>query len=394
MEIKVFGIGFPKTGTKTLKRVLETLGYTVGNYRLDILEPLKSGEYEKLVPIIDNYDALQDTPWFLLYQFLDKTYPNSKFILTLRDRDNWMASMNNYFVGKHDESSNRMFDFIFGYGLPRDNNAAYLSRYDKHIKDVKEYFKGRPEDLLIVDWEKGHGWEEICEFLKKPKPAVLFPHANKGNYVKRGKVFIPFHLKKSIYSLMKYFIWGRVGRSVNLELRDLRLTNFSFCHDGEDLVLFSLTRYFDRNTNVYVDLGTDNPVKESKTYLMYKRGYKGLNIVNKRASLIEFERYRSEDENILSNVVSDINNDPQETISRILEKSPIIKNKSVLLLNVSSEEIDINNLMAGFDFERSTPLFIRLPIASIQRESHLFLAKHNYVEWCRNLNSTIYKQNV
>jgi hypothetical protein len=41
-----------------------------------------------------------------------------------------------------------------------------------------EYFKDRPEDLLVIDFTKGEEWEKLCSFLRKDIPTEDFPHYN------------------------------------------------------------------------------------------------------------------------------------------------------------------------------------------------------------------------
>lgn len=41
-----------------------------------------------------------------------------------------------------------------------------------------DHFKDRPDDLLVVDFTQGAGWNELCEFLGHPVPDAPFPHAN------------------------------------------------------------------------------------------------------------------------------------------------------------------------------------------------------------------------
>ncbi len=48
------------------------------------------------------------------------------------------------------------------------------TKYDK----IKNYFKDRPDDLLVMNICDGDGWEVLCPFLDKPIPAVSFPHLN------------------------------------------------------------------------------------------------------------------------------------------------------------------------------------------------------------------------
>jgi len=67
----------------------------------------------------------------------------------------------------------------------------------RRFADIKEYFKDRPEDLLVLTLGKGEGWPELCTFLGKPVPDVDFPSANR---TKRGFVA---KTKRRIRSLLK-----------------------------------------------------------------------------------------------------------------------------------------------------------------------------------------------
>jgi hypothetical protein len=111
--------------------------------------------------VVNSYDAFQDNPWPLLYKTLDNNYPGSKFILTLRDENGCINSVVNHFGNKGRE----MRKWIYGIGYPLGNEELYLSVYNKHILDVKEYFRNRPNDFLTIDLTAGEGWERICPFL-------------------------------------------------------------------------------------------------------------------------------------------------------------------------------------------------------------------------------------
>jgi len=177
---KVFGIGFHKTGTSTLDVALQELGYKVLGARTDLAATLLNGDIEEALEQCDEYDALQDNPWPLLYKELDDRYPNSKFILTVRDENKWIKSVTNHFGKDHSE----LRRWIYGIGHPLGNEEVYLNRYKDHNQDVLQYFSHRKDDLLVIEWDQGKGWEEICDFLNEPIPDQVFPHANKGNYSK------------------------------------------------------------------------------------------------------------------------------------------------------------------------------------------------------------------
>jgi hypothetical protein len=173
---KIFGIGFHKTGTKTLQYSLEALGFNVCGPRQDLLGAVKREKYRAVFRVVNNFDAFQDNPWPVLYEKLDKKFPDSKFILTVRDEDKWIKSIINHF-GSVDSNMRR---WIYGIGYPLGNEELYLKVYKKHNAEVMEYFSARPNDLLIIDLTAGEGWEKICPFLGKQIPEKDFPHVNKG----------------------------------------------------------------------------------------------------------------------------------------------------------------------------------------------------------------------
>jgi|LQYC01.1.fsa_nt_gi hypothetical protein len=174
-EKKVFGIGFPKTGTSSLKNALTTLGYkvkgTFGKHDPDISRKV----YEMAFRFVEQYDAFEDVPWCVIYKELDKKYPGSKFILTLRPTEKWIKSAVDYFT-----KTNPMKEWIFGSGMPKGNEDIWIPRYERHNREVLEYFKDRPEDLLVMQLTEGEGWEKLCPFLGKEVSATDFPHKNKG----------------------------------------------------------------------------------------------------------------------------------------------------------------------------------------------------------------------
>lgn len=193
---KVIGIGFHKTGTSTLDAALTKLGYRVLGVNIDLASYLFANDLEYVLKTTEEYDAFQDNPWPLLYKELDKKYPNSKFILTLRNENKWINSVVNHFGNSHTE----MRRWIYGIGHPAGNEETYLKKYTTHNEEVLKYFNTREEDLLVVEWEKGDGWEKLCAFLNEPIPDEIFPHSNKGNYSNKKTHAI----KKAAVKLKKY----------------------------------------------------------------------------------------------------------------------------------------------------------------------------------------------
>ena len=171
---KVFCIGFHKTGTKSLASALTTLGYRVTGPN-GVSDPhIAKNVYAMAFDIIERFDAFQDNPWPILYPELDRRCPGSKFVLTIRSSESWMRSM----VGHFGSQTTPMRQWIYGVGCPAGSEAIYIERYESHNRDVLEYFKERPNDLLVMRLAAGDGWEKLCPFLGKPMPKLPFPHEN------------------------------------------------------------------------------------------------------------------------------------------------------------------------------------------------------------------------
>ena len=174
---KVFGIGFHKTGTSSLGTALTLLGYRVAGVQ-GIWDPnIASKVHEIAFSVADQFDAFQDNPWPVLYRELDKRYPGSKFILTLRSTQEWIASVVQHFGSE----TSPMREWIYGVGNPLGNESIYVSRYETHNMQVIDYFKERPGSLLQMHITEGDGWRELCPFLELEMPDCEFPDVNKAS---------------------------------------------------------------------------------------------------------------------------------------------------------------------------------------------------------------------
>jgi hypothetical protein len=175
---KVFGIGFHKTGTTSLRDALTMLGYRVAPPCFSKAEDLGDDLPERAMKFAEDFDGFQDDPWPLLFRELDQRFPGSKFVLTVRDADGWYASVLRHFASR--TTARRELIYGAGAGCPAGNEAIYKERYNRHNREVLDYFANRPGDLMVMDITKGHGWDELCAFLGHPVPDEPFPHKNPG----------------------------------------------------------------------------------------------------------------------------------------------------------------------------------------------------------------------
>ena len=183
---RVFGVGLQKTATTSLDRAFGILGldhlhWGTGEAPRVWREMTSTGRSSTL----EKFYALSDLPIPLLYQELDRGYPGSKFILTIRDEGKWLSSVEKLWDYRFNPTRWIWEVFPFShhihtvlYGRRTFDREIFLARYRRHNSDVREYFRDRPEDLLVMDMDAGAGWEELCGFLKVSVPAVGYPRGN------------------------------------------------------------------------------------------------------------------------------------------------------------------------------------------------------------------------
>lgn len=176
---KIFCIGFQKTGTSSVRDALSQIGYSVtGVFGRDVpLHDLKYDYVERGLEIAKQFDAVEDMPWPLMFRELDEAFPGSKFILTMRETDRWYNSIARHF------GANPYHIQQLTYGddapAPVGHEARYREVYDAHNAAVCAYFADRPDDLLELWLERGHGWAELGAFLGRDDvPHGQFVHTN------------------------------------------------------------------------------------------------------------------------------------------------------------------------------------------------------------------------
>lgn len=177
--MKIFGIGLSKTGTTSLASALEILGFKTKDY--PGLSAYMPGDLASIDPqVLEQNEALTDTPIPSFYRELDERYPGAKFILTVRDMDGWLLSCKKQFTAKLAEKQNEAHNRLFMdlYGTAVFDEALFRGGYQRFVQGVLDHFKDRPQDLLVLDVAAGAGWNELCAFLGKPVPEIPFPKSN------------------------------------------------------------------------------------------------------------------------------------------------------------------------------------------------------------------------
>jgi hypothetical protein len=176
---KVFGIGLGRTGTGSLVAALNLLGIRSIHYPSDdqTLRELKEARYR--LSVLEDHDGAADVSVAPFYAQLDRAYPGSKFILSVRERESWLGSIEAHFSNpvNHEYEFARFIHTVV-YGCEVFHRDRFAHVYDCHVRNVAHYFGGRPSDLLVLDICKGGSWESLCPFLglPLPSPPIPFPH--------------------------------------------------------------------------------------------------------------------------------------------------------------------------------------------------------------------------
>lgn len=189
LPTRIFGIGMHKTGTTSLHAAFEILGYDSAHWNSAPWAKAIWREVRKdgRSPTLEKHYALSDLPFPVLYEQLDKAYPGSKFILTTRAEGKWIKSVENHFDAHfnpvregwgRDVFSHRIHNEI--YGRMDFDAETFRAVYRKHNAAVLEYFKDRPNDLLVMNVDRGDGWDKLCPFLDKAIPSDPYPIRNVG----------------------------------------------------------------------------------------------------------------------------------------------------------------------------------------------------------------------
>ena len=181
---KVFGIGLNKTGTSTLGACFSTLGFRHLYDVHRLTQYYFDGDLESIFKVIEGHDSFEDWPIPLIYKELYERFgEEALFVLTLRKTPEvWLNSLSRHAKRINHEGARNIRKNIYGYESPDGHEAEHLKIYDAHTASVIEFFeqKGARDQLLVICWENGDDWTQLCDFFGVSKPWVSFPHVNKG----------------------------------------------------------------------------------------------------------------------------------------------------------------------------------------------------------------------
>jgi hypothetical protein len=193
LPTRIFGIGLHKTATNSLDAAFKLLGYDSLHWGTGHAPKIwNEMSTQGRSATLEQFYALSDLPIPLLYKELDAAYPGSKFILTVRDEQAWLKSVERLFDPRYNPTrwewdvwpiSNLLHRAL--YGRIDFDARTMLNRYRRHNDEVCEYFADRPEDLLVMPMPEA-GWPELCAFLGDSVPPVPYPREYATKELSKG----------------------------------------------------------------------------------------------------------------------------------------------------------------------------------------------------------------
>ena len=150
-------------------------------------------------------------------------------------------------------------------------------------------------------------------------------------------------------------------------IRKIKARKLSYSLSGVDLLIDYIFK--NKKYGFYIDIGCNHPVYSNNTYLLYKRGWKGINIDLDAKSIELFNNFRKNDVNInaaLSSSVKDID------LYFYHDKSPINTiNKANTLIHIDKPKIkkiktqSLNDILINSNFSN-----VEIDFISIDVEGH------------------------
>lgn len=190
---KVFCIGFNKTGTSSIHSLFHQLGLKslhntiwpeISNYATDAT----------FSAFFEENDCFSDGEMPDIVR-LDKAFPNAKYVLNVRELHSWLKSRIKWVYRKYPQKTKGpmaqeyFVDSKIAIGMWIDRRR-YFHNW------IIEYFKDRPNSLLIVNVCSELNWEQkVTDFLEIDKQ-IKGIHSNKMKLAKMSKEKVEFLEKR------------------------------------------------------------------------------------------------------------------------------------------------------------------------------------------------------
>ncbi|XP_078361899.1 uncharacterized protein LOC144646232 [Oculina patagonica] len=201
-NMKVICAGLSKTGTKSIAKALQILGFSVFDFKEHITihhdewaSIYRRGKQPDFLSMYQDVDAVTDLPAAVWYEEIYQAFPDAKVILSVRDSEEvWVQSWANqtalflnagflrtiimsyilpYIIGIDVPLFEEIGVAAYGTLRPK-STVLYKKKYREHNERVQAVI---PKEKLLV-FNVKQGWKPLCEFLGCEKPDQEFPREN------------------------------------------------------------------------------------------------------------------------------------------------------------------------------------------------------------------------
>jgi hypothetical protein len=211
--MKVVCVGQPKTGTKSIAELFNLLNLKTNsnpiclninddyiildnNYKYyinsdtnndtnnDINNDINNDTNNDINDFISFFDAFHDYPYSFNYEHIYNLYPDSKFILTIRNSETWFNSFLTYQYIQG-ATNYKLLNKLYGNSIfSLENKDEVINKYNTYNNNIINFFKNK-SNLLIINIcdninKEDYILNEIKEFLSVDiDSSIKLPHMNK-----------------------------------------------------------------------------------------------------------------------------------------------------------------------------------------------------------------------
>jgi len=205
MSLKVIGVGYPRTGTTSLKLALEQLGFGPCHHMREVMthpqnpalwiEAANAPSKTNWDKVLEGYNSCTDVPGCTFWRELVAYYPSAKVILSVRDPEKWFESTQATVFGPEWVArtlTTPLKEFFDKAVYPEfsghfNDHDFLLSLYARHSDEV---IRTVPNERLLI-FDVHDGWSPLCTFLGVAIPETPFPRVNSRDEMTRRRGKIP-----------------------------------------------------------------------------------------------------------------------------------------------------------------------------------------------------------
>ena len=187
--MKIFAVGLNKTGTMSLDKVLKPYFKTLHNPNVftEMVSKAIKNRQKPLKYLNPNICLFSDLFWAsnmstkfytdqvwrsLVVKYLYRDYPNAKFIINIRNLNDWLASRVKHV--KRNQNNKRYSEKT--YQWTKIDEQKWIQEYIDHYKFLDKFFGDKPH--LKLDICAGDKPDKLFDFLGIKSDLKEFPIVN------------------------------------------------------------------------------------------------------------------------------------------------------------------------------------------------------------------------